>query len=153
MISSSWRVDSWRVNKLFVLWKSGTIYSPSPFGEEAGWGFLSRDRRWHLSLLCGILLDRKNHSNRLQLGAPPLGGGWVGFPDEGICPYRLTLSWIKGTPSFNRRGRFLAMKRASLHIEETPSLFVNSSIYSPLHSERGWGWGSFSPLGGGWDRF
>ncbi|EEX20016.1 hypothetical protein HMPREF0973_00076 [Prevotella veroralis F0319] len=40
-----------------------------------------------------------------------------------------------------RRGRFLAMKRASLHIEETPSLFVNSSIYSPLHSERGRGRG------------
>ena len=38
---------------------------------------------------------------------------------------------MKETPSFNRRGRFLAMKRASLHIEETPSLFANSSIYSP----------------------
>ena len=33
------------------------------------------------------------------------------------------------------------MKRASLHTEETPSLFVNSSIYSPLHSERGRGRG------------
>ena len=28
------------------------------------------------------------------------------------------------------------MKRASLHIEETPPLFVNNTIYSPLHSER-----------------
>ena len=28
----------------------------------------------------------------------------------------------KGTPFSNRRGRFLAMKRAFLHIEETPSL-------------------------------
>ncbi|EEX18865.1 hypothetical protein HMPREF0973_01400 [Prevotella veroralis F0319] len=45
------------------------------------------------------------------------------------------------------------MKRASLHIEETPSLFVNNTIYSPLHSERGWGRGFFSPLGRGWGRF
>ncbi|EEX17573.1 hypothetical protein HMPREF0973_02536 [Prevotella veroralis F0319] len=35
--------------------------------------------------------------------------------------------------------RFLAMKRAFLRCEETPSLFVNSSVHSPLHSERGWG--------------
>ena len=40
-----------------------------------------------------------------------------------------------------RRGRFLAMKRASLHIEEVPSLFANNVIYSPLHSERGRGRG------------
>ncbi|EEX19943.1 hypothetical protein HMPREF0973_00146 [Prevotella veroralis F0319] len=59
--------------------------------------------------------------------------------DEGVCPYRLVLSLIKGTPFSNRRGRFLAMKRAFLHIEETPSLFVNNTIYSPLHSERGRG--------------
>ena len=59
--------------------------------------------------------------------------------DEGVCPYRLACSLNKGTPSFNRRGRFLAMKRASLHIEETPSLFVNNTIYSPLHSENGLG--------------
>ena len=71
--------------------------------------------------------------------------------DEGVCPYKLVLSLIKGTPFSNQGGRFLAMKRAPLHIEETPSLFANSSIYSPLHSERGWGWGSFSPLGGGWE--
>ena len=37
------------------------------------------DRRGRLSLLCGIPLDRKNHSNRLPLGTPPLGGGWVGL--------------------------------------------------------------------------
>ncbi|EEX18963.1 hypothetical protein HMPREF0973_01138 [Prevotella veroralis F0319] len=48
---------------------------------------------------------------------------------------------MKETPSFNRRERFLAMKRASLHIEETPSLFANNTIYSPLHSERGRGRG------------
>ncbi|EEX19994.1 hypothetical protein HMPREF0973_00053 [Prevotella veroralis F0319] len=41
--------------------------------------------------------------------------------------------------SLIQRGRFLAMKRASLRCEGTPSLFANSSIYSPLHSERGWG--------------
>ncbi|EEX17558.1 hypothetical protein HMPREF0973_02608 [Prevotella veroralis F0319] len=34
---------------------------------------------------------------------------------------------------------YINSKRAFLHIEETPSLFANSSIYSPLHSERGWG--------------
>ena len=53
---------------------------------------------------------------------------------------------MEGTPSFNRRGRFLAMKRASLHIEETPSLFVNSSIYAPLQSERGRGRGFYFEL-------
>ena len=130
---------------------NNTIYSPFHSERGRGWGFLSRDRRWHLSLLCGILLDRKNHSNRLQLGAPPLGGGWVGFPDEGVCPYRLACSLNKGTPSFNWKGRFLAMKRASLHIEETPSLFANNAIYSPLHSERGGGEAPSFPLGeAGW---
>ena len=54
---------------------------------------------------------------------------------------------MKETPSFNRRGRFLAMKRASLHIEETPSLFANNAIYSPLHSERGGGEAPSFPLG------
>ncbi len=53
---------------------------------------------------------------------------------------------MKETPSFNRRGRFLAMKRASLHIEETPSLFANNAIYSPLHSERGGGEAPSFPL-------
>ena len=58
---------------------------------------------------------------------------------------------MKETPSFNRRGRFLAMKRASLHIEETPSLFANNAIYSPLHSERGGGEAPSFPLGeAGW---
>ncbi|EEX17834.1 hypothetical protein HMPREF0973_02308 [Prevotella veroralis F0319] len=42
--------------------------------------------------------------------------------DEGVCPYRLVLSLIKGTPFLIGEGRFLTMKRASLHIEETPSL-------------------------------
>ena len=65
---------------------------------EAFYGCVLADRRGRLSLLCGIPLDRKNHSNRLPLGAPPLGGGWEGFPDEGVCPYRLTLSLIKETP-------------------------------------------------------
>ncbi|EEX17572.1 hypothetical protein HMPREF0973_02535 [Prevotella veroralis F0319] len=37
--------------------------------------------------------------------------------DEGVCPYRLACSLNKGMPS----------------------LFANSRIYSPLHSERGWG--------------
>ena len=53
---------------------------------------------------------------------------------------------MKETPSFNRRGRFLAMKRASLHIEETPSLFANNAIYSPLHLERGGGEAPSFPL-------
>ena len=61
----------------------------SPF-EGLGEAFIGRalaDRRGCLSLHCGIPLDRKNYSNRLSLGAPPLGGGWEGFPDEGVCPY------------------------------------------------------------------
>ena len=70
--------------------------------------------------------------------------------DEGVCPCRLALSLIKGTPFSIWRGRFFVLKRGFLHIKETPSLFANSSIYSPLHSERGRGWGFFSLLGGGW---
>ena len=37
------------------------------------------------------------------------------------------------------------MKKASLRYEETPSLFTNNAIHSPLHSERGWG-EAFFPL-------
>ena len=38
------------------------------------------------------------------------------------------------------------MKKASLRCEETPSLFTNNAIHSPLHSERGWGVRLFFPL-------
>ena len=115
------------------------------------------DRRGRLSLHCGALLHRTNnsftcqpvhsstHTNHTLEVKQDLWGGhpllWRGLgrllfavfwrTDEGVCPYKLVLSLIKGTPFSNQGGRFLAMKRASLHIEETPSLFVNSSIYSP----------------------
>ena len=82
--------------------------------------------------------------------------------DEGVCPYRLALSLIKGTPFAIREGRFLDTRRAFLRCKETPSskrrerffnfkillpLFlsgigirVNDSIYSSyLFSERGGG--------------
>ena len=59
---------------------------------------------------------------------PSFGGAWGGFlfaviwrTDEGVCPYCVVLSSIKGTPFSNQGGRFLAMKRASLHIEESLS--------------------------------
>ena len=45
----------------------------------------------------------------------------------------------KGTPFSNREGRSFVLKRAFLCIKETPSLFANSSLHSPLHSERGGG--------------
>ena len=38
-------------------------------------------------------------------------------------------------------GRFFVMKRAFLHTNETPPLFANNGFHSPLHSERGRGWG------------
>ena len=63
---------------------------------------------------------------------------WHPLPRRGLG--RL-FSRMKETPFSIVERRFLAMKRASLHIEETPSLFVNNTIYSPLHSERGRGWG------------
>ncbi|EEX19893.1 hypothetical protein HMPREF0973_00212 [Prevotella veroralis F0319] len=31
-------------------------------------------------------MDRKNHPDSLPFGSPPLGGGWVGFSDEDVCP-------------------------------------------------------------------
>ena len=48
---------------------------------------------------------------------------------------------LKKTPFLIGEGRFFVMKRAFLHTNETPSLFANNSIHSPLHSERGWGRG------------
>ncbi|EEX17552.1 hypothetical protein HMPREF0973_02602 [Prevotella veroralis F0319] len=42
-------------------------------------------------------MDRKNYSNRLPLGTPPLGGGWVGVPDGGVCPYLVVSSSIENT--------------------------------------------------------
>ena len=42
-------------------------------------------------------------------------------------------------------------RRASPCIKETPPSFANNSFHSPLHSERGWGWGFSFPLGeAGW---
>ena len=48
---------------------------------------------------------------------------------------------LKETPFSIAEGRFLVMKRAFLHTNETPPLFANNSFHSPLHSERGWGRG------------
>ena len=76
-----------------------------------------------LSLLCGISLDKKNYSNRLPLGAPPLGGGWVGFPDEGVCPYfEDSPSDNGGISSLSREASFETKKRPSC-INGTPSSF------------------------------
>ena len=84
----------------------------------------------------------------------------MGFPAEGVCPYRLALSLIKGTPFSIGEGRFLDTRRAFLHCKETPSskrrerffnfkillplflsgigIHVNDCIYSPFSfSERG----------------
>ena len=61
--------------------------------------------------------------------------------DALVCPYCVALSLIKGTPLSKQRRRSVDTKRASLHIEEVPSLFANNVIYSPLHSERGRGRG------------
>ncbi|EEX19973.1 hypothetical protein HMPREF0973_00113 [Prevotella veroralis F0319] len=52
-------------------------------------------------------MDRKNHSNRLPLGTPPLGGGWKGFPAECVCPYSVALSLIKGMIPFKTKKRLL----------------------------------------------
>ena len=48
---------------------------------------------------------------------------------------------LKETPFSNREGRFLDIRRGSLHPNEMPSLSANNSLHSPLHSERGWGRG------------
>ena len=83
--------------------------------EGLGKAFIScvlTDRRGRLSLLCGIPLDGKNHSNRLPLGTPPLGGGWEGFPDEGVCPYfEDSPSDNGGVSSLSREASFETKKR------------------------------------------
>ena len=52
-----------------------------------------------------------------------------GRTDEGVCPYCVALSLIKGTPLSKQRGRpliqqgrFFVSKKASLDNEETPPL-------------------------------
>ena len=45
-----------------------------------------------------------------------------GRTDEGVCPYSVGLSLIKGTPLSKRRGRSFVSKEASLDNEETPPL-------------------------------
>ena len=92
-------------------------------------GCFRADRRGRLSLLCGIPLDRKNYSNRLSLGAPPLGGGWVGFPDEGVCPYSVALSLIKGTPLSKQRNALFALKRAFLCNEKGVSSHRRNALF------------------------
>ena len=119
----------------------------TPLFSRGGWlgpsvACVLADRRGRLSLLCGIPLDRKNYPNRLLLCIPSLGGGWEGFLSEGICPYFVALSLIKGTLFSCREGRSFDARRASLRCEETPSLSADGTVRSPLHSERGRGRGS-----------
>ncbi|WP_199879811.1 hypothetical protein [Prevotella vespertina] len=40
---------------------------------------------------------------------------------------------LKETPLCNQEGRYLALKRASLCIKETPPSFANNSFHAPLH--------------------
>ena len=61
---------------------------------------------------------------------------------EGVCPYFVALSLIKGTLFSCREGRSFDARRASLRCEETPSLSADDTVHSPLHSERGRGRGS-----------
>ena len=59
--------------------------------------------------------------NWLPLGAPPLGGGWEGFPDEGVCPYIVGMLLFKeGVSSMWGDALFIARKRPRC-IKETPS--------------------------------
>ena len=89
-------------------------------------------------------LDRKKQWNRLLLGAPPLGGGWEGFPDEGVCPYFVALSLINGTPPSKRRERSVDTRRAfpcnekGVSSHRRNALFVCRQCYLlPLSSRRG----------------
>ena len=60
-----------------------------------------------------------------------------------VCSWQL-IRFEEGVPLLWRKP-FFTIKRASLRYEETPPLSANSSFHSPLYSERGWGWGFFSP--------
>ena len=78
-----------------------------------------------LSLLCGIPLDGKNHSNRLPLGTPPLWGGWEGFPDDGVCPYLwICPSFKEGVPSHRRDTLFMMKERPLQNEEGVPLILV-----------------------------
>ena len=84
---------------------------------------LQADRRGRLSLLYGINLAKKNDPNWLPLGTPPLGGGWEGFPSEGVCPYFVALLRHEVDCGWKQREAFLDVKRRLLRIKETPSSY------------------------------
>ena len=66
-------------------------------------------------------LDGKNHSNRLQLGAPPLGGGWEGVPSKGVCPYFEDSPSDNGGISSLSREAFFETKKRPRCIKRTPA--------------------------------
>ena len=108
----------------------------TPLFSRGGWlgpsvACVLADRRGRLSLLCGIPLDRKNYPNRLLLCIPSLGGGWEGFLSEGICPYFVALSLIKGTLFSCREGRLFDVKRRPLCQQMV--------LFAPLSIRRGGG--------------
>ena len=106
-----------------------TIYSPLHSERGRGWGFLSRDRRPRLSAfqaLCNTPLGN----------IPSLGEAWGGFlfpvfwrTDEGVCPYSVALSLIKGTPLSKQRRRSVDTKRAFPCNEEGVSSMWRNALF------------------------
>ena len=90
---------------------------------------LYADRRGRLSLLCGILLYRKNHSNQLLLGTPPLWGGWVGSPSEGVCPYFIASPSSSSPNGEGSKYYYQQIKRAFLRCEETPFSLQGNALF------------------------
>ncbi|EEX17845.1 hypothetical protein HMPREF0973_02319 [Prevotella veroralis F0319] len=68
-------------------------------------------------------MDRKNYLNRLSLGAPLLGGGCEGFPDEGVCPYLCSVFKRKKYVYFNPVHYIFCDKDA-----QTQYLFIMFSV-------------------------
>ncbi|EEX18010.1 hypothetical protein HMPREF0973_02072 [Prevotella veroralis F0319] len=50
--------------------------------------------------------------------------------DEGVCPYLVAISLIKGTPFSNREGRSFVSKRGFPCIKETPSCNSKFNVHN-----------------------
>ena len=112
---------------------------PKPLRKE---GMCQRDYRWELQGLkqTPTLIGREASPPsplRMERGVNTIVCKWIGrFFDA-----RRGSSRHKETPFSNREGRFFNSRILSPLFLFSITLQANSSHHSPLHSERGWGWG------------
>ena len=144
MVTLSWRVDRLTSKQVICSVGNNTIYSPSPCGEGVSVRLLSRDRRPRLSATTFHLTLQATSPYADRRSRLSLHWGSHFNQREAFFKTKRRLSHIKETPFSNGEGRFFDSRilLASFHADIISS--SNNTIHSPLHSERGWGWGSSS---------